>query len=114
LCERPVKKQGALFIDTIMDSAVEFILTIPSEDGNKAYEVFNKDLIPFFSIVFKQYLKKNNKLDPCFCIESINKARHILGMNQSYQLIADKLLNYAADAQKYNLPLVITLNLIGL
>jgi CRISPR/Cas system-associated protein Cas7 (RAMP superfamily) len=97
-----------------MDSAVEFILTIPSEDGNKAYEVFSKDLIHFFSIVFKQYLKKNNKIDPCQCIENINKTRHLLGTNQSYQLIADKLLNYANDAKKYNLTLVITLHLVGL
>lgn len=97
-----------------MDSAVEFILTIPSEDGNKAYEVFSKDLIHFFSIVFKQYLKKNNKLDPILCIDSIQKNRHLLDTNQSYQLIADKLLNYADDAKKYNLPLLITLRLVGL
>ena len=97
-----------------MDTYIEFILKVPSDEGNLVYESFDKDLIKFFRIIFQIILKKQNYLNPEFCIAQINARRHLLGTNQKLQLFADKLLNHSQTAFNKNSDLFFFLNMVGL
>jgi hypothetical protein len=97
-----------------MDTYIEFILKVPSDEGNLAYEAFDKDLIKFFRIIFQTILKKQSYLNPEFCIAQINAKRHLFGADQKMQLFADKLLNHAQTALEKNSTLFFSLNMVGL
>jgi hypothetical protein len=82
---------------------------VPSKEGNICYQTFDKDFIKFATSVLKGItIRKNTKLEPYFCIESVSLNRHILGADQELQLIADKMLNIAKEANKNNLPIIIS------
>jgi len=97
-----------------MDTYYEFVVTVPSPDGNLAYEVFDKDFLTFCKLILRNQLKKNTMLEPDVCQHYINQHRNIVGCNQKMQLIADKLLDFASIATKNQSKISVALKLHGL
>ncbi len=89
-----------------MASTLSFTVSVPSDDGNLCYEIFDIDFVKFCKTVLKNtILKKTTWIDPDFCIQFIKNERHVLGVDQKMQLIADKMLDFATIAQNKNLRL---------
>ena len=87
-----------------MASTFYFTVSVPSDDGNLCYEIFDTDFVKFCKTVFKTtILNKITWIDPNFCIKFIKNERHILGVDQKMQFIADKMLDFATIARNKNL-----------
>ena len=108
------KNTGCFFIYTYMDSYYEFIVTIPSPDGNLAYEVFDKDFLTFCKLILRTTLKKTTILNPDQCEHYIMQHRNIFGCNQKLQLIADKLLNMSKTAKDNDRNISVLFSMHGL
>jgi hypothetical protein len=92
-----------------MKNSFYFEVVVPSDHGNVCYQTFDKTFIKFATQVFEGIIiRKNTRLDPEQCIELINRNRHKLGAVQELQLIADKMLNVASEAENKNLPIKIS------
>ena len=97
-----------------MDTYYEFVVTVPHPDGNLAYEVFDKDFLTFCKLILRNTLKKTTNLVPDVCEHYIKQHRNIVGCNQKMQLIADKLLEFAAIAKNNNLQIQVNFKMHGL
>lgn len=97
-----------------MESSYEFVVTVPSPDGNLAYEVFDKDFLTFCKLILRTIPKKITHLSPDVCQHYIDQHRNIFGCNQKFQLIADKLLDFSKIALKNNSDLTVVFKMNGL
>ena len=97
-----------------MDSYYEFVVTVPSDDGNLAYEVFDKDFITFCKLILRKIPKKTTIINADVCEHYINQHRNIFGCNQKLQIIADKLLEFSKIAKNNNKNIQVNLKLHGL
>lgn len=96
------------------DSYYEFIVTIPTPDGNLTQEVFDKDFLTFCKLILRTNLKKITILNPDQCEYYITQHRNIFGCNQKLQLIADKLLNMSKTAKENKRDISVLFSMHGL
>ncbi len=98
----------------MMDTFYEFVVSIPSDEGNLAYEVFDKDFLTFCRLILRTIPKKVTLLRGDVCEHYINDSRQVLGCNQKFQLIADKMLDFSKTAKNNNLPIQVVFAMHGL
>lgn len=97
-----------------MDSFYEFVVSVPSDEGNLSYEVFDKDFLTFCRLILRTIPKKITVLNPDVCKHYIEQDRSKLGCNQKLQLIADKILDFSKVALKNGSQIKVVFTMHGL